>query len=153
MNVRNGFAPQIPTPKLDPLLVGKVMGVTAFSEGDWVLLRYWDNTPTKVKQIQHNFIYVGLEGEETFGDTLIHFYPEELGYPLDHRFWSKHQKQCYLKCHMDRTLLHRWEGKPQVIRLRGSEWKIFDIGHFDKCNYAGSLRTLDALSDLSESQW
>lgn len=125
MKERNGFAEQIPIPKLDPLLMGEVMGIDAFSEGDWVLLRYWENKPTKVTRVQANFVFVGLEEGETFEDSYVHFYPEELGYPLDHRFWSKHQKKCYLRCHLDQNLIQRWEGKPKVFLGKATELKVF----------------------------
>lgn len=121
----NGFTKQIPILKLDPLRVGEVMGSDAFSIGDWVLLRYWENKPTRVTQVQQHFIYVDLQEGENSEDTMAHFYPEELGYPHDHRFWSKHQKQCYLRCHFDRKLLERWEGNTQVFVGTGVEWKVF----------------------------
>lgn len=128
MSDRHDFPHPLPSPKLDPLCVGEIIGTDAFSEGDWVLLRFWDNKPTKVTRVQQNFVYVGLEGGENFEDTLVHFYPEELGYPLDHRFWSKHQKQSYLQCHLDPTLLRRWEGNSQIFGESGLEWKVFILG-------------------------
>ena len=103
MKERNGFAEQIPIPKLDPLLVGEVMGIDAFSEGDWVLLRYWENKPTKVTRVQANFVFVGLEEGETFEDSYVHFYPEELGYPLDHRFGASIRKNAICVAILIRT--------------------------------------------------
>ncbi|ABW31440.1 hypothetical protein [Acaryochloris marina] len=125
MNERNGYAKLIPTPQLDPLLMGEVMGSDAFIEGDWVLLRYWDNRPTKVTRVQQNFLYVGLEVGETFEDALVHFYPEELGYPLDHRFWSQRQKQCYLRCHLDPALLRRWDRNSHVFVGKDTDLNVF----------------------------
>lgn len=130
MSDYSDFTNHIPTPKLDPLSVGEIMGTDAFSEGDWVLLRYWDNRPTKVTQVQDNFVYVGLDGGETFEDAFVHFYPEELGYPLDHRFWSKHQQKCYLRCHIDRNLIRQWDGNSQVFVEKDTEFKVFLLSVF-----------------------
>lgn len=130
MSERTSFANQIPIPKLDPLLMGEVMGTDAFTEGDWVLLRFWENKPTKVTRLQHNFVCVALEGGEDFVDTLVHFYPEELGYPLDHRFWSNHQKGCYLRCHVDPKLLTRWPSEPSNPLAKDKTSKLCALGLF-----------------------
>ena len=125
MSERTSFANQIPTPKLDPLLMGEVMGSDAFSEGDWILLRSEENRPTKVICCHHDLIFVDHGEGEKFEDTLIPHYPEDLGYPLDHRFWSRHQKQCYLQCHIDGDLLQRWHGNTHGNVGRDTELKVF----------------------------
>lgn len=130
MTDRNHFASQIPTPSLDPLQVGEVMGFDAFSEGDWVLLRFWENRPTKVTRLQHNFVYVALDEEEDFVGTFVHFYPEELGYPLDHRFWSTYQKRCYLRCHVDPKLLKKWTSQSSNPLDQDKSKKLCALGIF-----------------------
>ncbi|MGR3279243.1 hypothetical protein ACSYAD_29695 [Acaryochloris marina NIES-2412] len=128
MNEYSDFNNQIPTPKLDPLLMGEVMGADAFSEGDWVLLRSEENKPTKVTVCRQDFVFVDQGTGESFKNTLVKYYPEELGYPLDHRFWSLHQKQSYLRCHFDRRLLERWEGAPKNCFRRFHSLKAFYLG-------------------------
>lgn len=122
------FTNHIPTPQLNPLRVGEVMGAKAFSEGDWVLLRSWDNKPVKVTECHQDFVFVDEGMNENFEETFAHFYPEELGYPLDHRFWSLHQKQSYLRCHFDRRLLNRWEKSPNACLRRVTNLQGFCLG-------------------------
>ena len=124
------FASHIPTPSLDPLYVGEVMGTDAFLEGDWVLLRLWENRPTKVTHVHQSSICVALEGGEDFVDTLIHFYPDELGYPLDHRLWSEHQKQYYLLCHTDLKLRNRWVANSSAAVGQNRTEKLWVLGFF-----------------------
>ena len=128
MNEYSDFNNQIPTPKLDPLLMGEVMGADAFSEGDWVLLRSEENKPTKVTVCRQDFVFVDQGTGESFKNTLMKYYPEELGYPLDHRFWSLHQKQSYLRCHFERKLLNRWEKTSKVFGHISDALKAFLIG-------------------------
>lgn len=128
MNECNGFEKQLPTPKLDPLLVGEVMGSDAFFVGDWVLLRSEENKPTKVTSCHHDLIFVDQGMGENFEDSLVHFYPEQLGYPLDHRFWSNHQKRCYLRCYVDPQLLTRWNSQSSNLLEKDGTKKLCFLG-------------------------
>lgn len=128
MSEYSNFNSHIPTPKLDPLHVGEVMGSDAFSVGDWALLRKEENKPVKVTSLHQDFIFVDQLMEEGFEDFLVQRYPEELGYPLDHRFWSLHQKQSYLRCHFDRKLLNRRQKTSKVFGHISDVLKAFLIG-------------------------
>lgn len=128
MNEYRNFNYQLPTPKLDPLHVGEIMGSDAFSIGDWVLLRIWENKPVKVTSLDQGLIFIDQAMEEGFENTLVYFYPEELGYPLDHRFWSSHQSRCYLRCHYDRKLLKRRQKMPKVLAYIASTFEPFLVG-------------------------
>lgn len=124
------FNNQIPSPKLDPLLMGEVMGADAFSEGDWVLLRSEENKPMKVTCCYHDLIFVDHGAGDKFEDSFVHFYPEELGYPLDHRFWSKHQKRCYLRCYVDPQLHIRWKALSSTQLEQDKTKKLCILGLF-----------------------
>lgn len=124
------FNNQIPSPKLDPLLMGEVMGADAFSEGDWVLLRSEGNKPTKVTCCHHDLIFVDHGAGDKFEDSFIHLYPEELGYPLDHRFWSSHQKRCYLRCYVDPQLHTRWQAMSSIQLEQEKTKKLCFLGLF-----------------------
>ena len=128
MSKYGNFNHHLPSPKLDPLRVGEVMGSDAFSVGDWVLLRTWENKPVKVTSLHQDLVFVDQGMGESFEDTLVKYYPDELGYPLDHRFWSLHQKQSYLRCHFDRKLLNRWEKTSKVFGHISDALKAFLIG-------------------------
>lgn len=128
MSEYSDFNNQIPIPKLDPLRVGEVMGSDAFSVGDWALLRTWENKPVKVTSLHQDLIFVDRGRGESLEDTRVNHHPEELGYPLDHRFWSLHQKQSYLRCHFDRKLLNRWEKTSNVFGHISDALKAFLIG-------------------------
>ncbi|NJR56256.1 MAG: hypothetical protein HC768_17860 [Acaryochloris sp. CRU_2_0] len=127
MTERTDFVSQIPTPQLDPLRVGEVMGQDAFTQGDWVLLRLWENRPSKVICLHENLIYVEQVEREGFVDSLVH-YPQELGYPLDHRFWSQHQKRCYALCHLEPKLVRRWQRDSPDFVNKVSDLEVFCWG-------------------------
>ena len=128
MSEYGDFNHHLPAPKLDPLRVGEVMGSDAFTVGDWVLLRKEENKPGKVTSLHQDFIFVDQELGKGFEDFLVNYYPAELGYPLDHRFWSLHQKKSYLRCHFDRRLLNRWEKTSRVFDPISDVLKAFLIG-------------------------
>ncbi|KAI9129640.1 hypothetical protein [Acaryochloris sp. CCMEE 5410] len=128
MSEYGDFNNHIPTPQLDPLRVGEVMGSDAFSVGDWALLRTWENKPVKVTSLHQDLIFVDRGRGESLEGTLANHYPSELGYPLDHRFWSLHQKKSYLRCHFDRRLLKRWEKTSKVFDHISDVLKAFLVG-------------------------
>lgn len=128
MSEYSDFNNQIPTPKLDPLLIGEVMGTDAFSEGDWVLLRSEENKPVKVTCCHHDLIFVDHGVGEKFEDSFIHHYSQDLGYPLDHRFWSNHQKRCYLRCYVDPQLLTQWKGQSSNLLEQDRPKKLCFLG-------------------------
>ena len=151
------FNHQIPTPKLDPLFMGEVMGADSFSEGDWVLLRSEENKPMKVTCCHHDLIFVDHGAGDKFEDSLVNFYPEELGYPLDHRFWSSHQKRCYLRCYIDPQLNTRWKALSSTPLEQEKTKQLCFLGLFlsliallsKVCDYIAKVYSVSTLVGLS----
>lgn len=95
---------------LDPYLVGETVGPSAFSAGDWVIIRSSDNAPAKVKGIEAIGavrVILGYESNSVHGETC--YYASELGYPLSKDLWSTTQENCYRDCHTEKHLIQRWQ--------------------------------------------
>jgi hypothetical protein len=92
--------------RLNPYLVGETVGPSAFSAGDWVVIRASDNAPAKVKNIEGIGVVrviLGYESESLYGETC--YFANDLGYPLSEELWSASQENCYRDCHTQKHLI------------------------------------------------